>query len=55
MRDNNIPHGLYGDHYAKMTGSKTRKVTQPYYPMTQWESEAVDIVLDELNKKLNLK
>ena len=54
MRDNNIPHGLYGDHYAKMTGSKTRKVTQPYYPMAQWESQAVEIVLEELNKKLNL-
>jgi hypothetical protein len=56
FRDNNVPHGLYGEHYARMTGAHTRRVTQPYTPFAKWESEAVTaIIMDELNKKLNLK
>ena len=51
FRDNNVPHGFYGEHYAKMTGSKTRKVTQPYYPMAQWESDAVDNLTNNNHEK----
>ncbi len=55
FRDNNVPHGLYGEVYARATGSKTRKVTEPYYEFTRWEAEAVDVQLEQIKKNLNLK
>ena len=55
FRDNNIPHGLYGEVYAQTTGSKTRKVTEPYYQFAGWEAQCAQIALEEINKKLNLK
>lgn len=56
LQDNNRPHGLYGDVYDKQTEAKSRKVTQPYYPFTPWESEAISyIVRDELLKEIKNK
>lgn len=55
MQDNNRPEGLWGDVYDRITSAKSKKATQPYYIFPQWESDAVEIILDELNKKLNLK
>jgi hypothetical protein len=55
FRDNNVPHGFYGEVYARATGSQTRKVTEPYYEFAKWEAEVAQIALEEINKKLNLK
>lgn len=53
FKDLNRPEGMYGDHYDKMTGAKTRFVTKPYQPFTPWESEAVsEIVKQELLKTI---
>lgn len=55
MEDGNRPEGLWGEVYNKQTGSKTRKVTQPYFEFTRWEVEAVDVQLEQIKKNLNLK
>jgi hypothetical protein len=55
MQDGNRPGGLYGEVYDKQTGSKTRKVTEPYYEFAKWEAQVAQIALEEINKKLNLK
>lgn len=53
FKDLNRPEGLYGDVYDKFTGSKKRLA--PVQSLTRWESESIDVIMDEINKKLNLK
>lgn len=55
MGDNNRPEGLWGDVYDRQTSGRSKVVTQPLQKITRWESQAIEIILDEINKKLNLK
>jgi len=54
FKDNNRPHGLYGYEYDRQTKAKDRFVTMPYQPFEPWESQAIKIIIEELNKTLNL-
>jgi hypothetical protein len=54
FKDENRPHGLYGEVYDRSTGAKSRRSTQPFQKMTNWEAEVARIALEELNKKLGL-
>lgn len=55
FKDLNRPDGFYGEVYDKQTNAKDRFVSVHYHPFEPWEAQAVEIILEELNKKLNLK
>ncbi len=54
FKDLNRPDGLYGEVYDRQTRAKDRVVGMVYTPFEPWEAQAVEIILEELNKKLNL-
>lgn len=54
LSDGNRPDGFYGEVYDKQTRSRDRFVGVHYYPFEPWETQAVEIILEELNKTLNL-
>lgn len=55
FKDGNRPDGFYGEVYDKQTRAKDRFVGVHYSPFEPWEAQAVEIILEELNKKLKLK
>lgn len=54
FKDLNRPDGLYGEVYDRQTRAKDRVVGMVYTPFEPWEAQAVEIILEELNKKLNI-
>lgn len=55
MKDGNIPDGLYGEVYRRQTNANDRVVGKPLQEMTRWESEAVDILLNDIKTKYDTR
>lgn len=51
MKDGNIPDGLYGEVYRKQTNANDRYVGKPLQELTRWESEAIEVLLNDIKSK----
>ncbi len=51
MKDGNIPDGFYGEVYRRQTNANDRYVGKPLQELTRWESEAIEVLLNDIKSK----